>query len=213
MQQRMTSVNASWLGRAGVLLVVCGMAAFCGSADAGKFNAKVSIGDAGPVWAGLPNVDGKEIGLGDLKSAPVVVIAFTCNHCPVAQAYEERFKRFVSDYGDKGVVFVAISASLEDVDSPEAMRARAKSEGFNFPYLFDGSQKTARAYGAAVTPHVFVLDQARKIAYMGAFDDDWEDADKVKQHHVRAAVDALLAGKSPAVAETQQIGCGITYQK
>ena len=181
-------------------------------APAAKFNKIVDIGDKPVAWKDLEGVDGKTHSLSDYKDAEVLVIAFTCNHCPVANAYEARFNEFAGAYKDKKVQFVAISVSDSDVDSLENMAKRAKEKGYKFDYLQDLSQETARAYGALVTPHLYVLDRDRKIAYMGAFDNSMNPA-KVEKHYVKDAVEALLKGKEPEVKESLQFGCGIQYKR
>lgn len=183
----------------------------CPPCLAGKFNRVLSIGDPAPVWSRLPGVDGKPHSLADYREAQVVVIAFTCNHCPVAQAYEARFRKFVNDYQQKKVAFLAISCSLIDTDNLAHMKERAQQEDFNYDYLHDAQQDSGRQYGATVTPHLFVLDQQRKIAYMGAFDDNFV-VDRVEEHYVRDAVDAVLNGREPEVTESRQSGCAIQYE-
>ncbi len=178
---------------------------------AAKFNKVLDIGKPAPAWSELLGVDGKRHSLGDLKDAKLVVVVFACNHCPVVKTYERRLIRFVDDYRDKGVEFVAISVSRQASDQLPQMKTRASDSGFNFPYLIDPSQKIAKAYGATCTPHVFVLDQQRRIAYMGKIDDHLDDS-KVTERFLRDAVDAVLAGKSPDVAETRQVGCDIEYE-
>jgi peroxiredoxin len=181
------------------------------SSLAAEFNKVVNVGDKAPAWAGATGIDGKQHGLSDYKDAKVVVMVFTCNKCPVAIAYEDRLVALQKDYKAKGVQFVAVNVNDNEADGLPAMKVRAEEKGFNFPYLFDASQESARAYGATVTPHVFVLDQDRKITYMGAVDDN-QSPDKVTKHHLRDAIDATLAGTSPAVKETKQFGCGIQYK-
>lgn len=188
------------------------LAALPGPACAAKFNRKVDVGQPGPKFVGLIGIDGKSHSLDDYKSAKVIVIAFTCNHCPVAQMYEDRFIRFAKAQKKRGVVFVAISSSLLPPDSLEKMRERATQKGFDFPYLSDPTQEIGKAYGATVTPQVFVLDRERNIAYMGKFDDDIEP-EKVQRSYVREAVHALLDGKRPDPGETRATGCGIEYGK
>ena len=140
------------------------------------------------------------------------LVAFICNHCPVAQAYETRLNRFAKRFAEsKRVAFVAINSSIEESESIDAMKKRAKQQGFRFPYLRDPEQKVARAFGATVTPHLFVLDQNRRIAYMGAFDDNFVE-DRVEEHYVADAVDALLSGRRPEVKESRQRGCEIQYR-
>jgi peroxiredoxin len=150
------------------------LTALPGPAGAAKFNRKVDVGQPAPKFVGLMGIDGKSHSLDDYKSAKVIVIAFTCNHCPVAQMYEDRFMRFANAQKKRGVVFLAISSSLLPPDSLEKMRERASQKGFGFPYLSDPTQEIGKAYGATVTPQLFVLDRERNIAYMGKFDDDIE---------------------------------------
>ena len=181
------------------------------TACAGKHNKKVNIGDKAPQFKQLIGVDGKKHRTAEFKDAGVMVVCFTCNHCPVAVAYEDRFKEFTKQYKDKGVAFVAINVNNLAADKLPKMKERAKDKKFNFPYLYDPTQQIARDFGATCTPHLFVLCKKRKIAYMGAFDDNIKP-DKVAKHYVRNAVDALLAGKAPEVTETLQTGCGIKYE-
>lgn len=170
--------------------------------------AEVEIGSKAPTFAGIPGADGKSYGLDSFKEAKVVVVVFTCNSCPVALDYEDRIIEFTKQYKDKGVAVIAVNQkSSEDI---EAVKKRAEEKGFNFPYCYDKSQDAARAFGARVTPHFFVLDKDRTIQYMGAFDDS---AKEPKTHYVNDAVDALLAGKKPEKSETDAIGCGIGIKK
>jgi peroxiredoxin len=165
----------------------------------------IKVGDAAPEFK-AETVDGKTLTLADTKGSKVVVITFTCNNCPVAVAYEDRFIEFAKQYEDKGVALVAINVNVtEDL---EAMKKRAEEKGFNFPYAYDGSGKSAEAYGARVTPHMYIVDGDGKIAYIGAFDDNM-NRDKVTKTYVVDAVDALLAGKRPEVSETKAVGCTI----
>jgi peroxiredoxin len=165
--------------------------------------AAVKTGDAGPDFK-AKGVDGKDYSLANSKDAKVTVLCFTCNVCPVAVGYEDRFIEFAKKYKDKGVNFVAINVnSTEDL---AAMKQRAEEKGFPFPYAYDESGNSARAYGARVTPHLFVLDAKGKVVYQGSFDDKQEQPTK---HYVIDAVNAVLAGKAPAVAETTAFGCGI----
>jgi peroxiredoxin len=182
------------------------------SAAAAKFNRKVNIGQPAPKFVGLVGTDGKSHNLEDFKSAKVVVIAFTCNHCPVAQMYEERFIHFAKAQKKRGVAFIAISSSLQPPDNLDKMRERAAQKGFDFLYLSDPTQEIGKAYGATVTPQLFVLDRERNIAYMGKFDDDIEP-EKVQRSYVRDAIHALLDGKRPEPSETHATGCGIEYGK
>ncbi len=171
----------------------------------------VKVGDPAPDWKGIIGVDDKEHSLSDYKDAKLIVLVFTCNHCPVAKAYEDRLIALQKDYKDKGVQVIAVNVNNIPEDRLDRMKERAKEKGFNFPYIYDSSQKMGHDYGARVTPHVFVLDSERKIAYIGAIDDNMDPA-KVKKHYLRDALDALLQGKTPPVAETKAFGCTIKYE-
>ncbi|HXT42381.1 MAG TPA: redoxin family protein [Candidatus Angelobacter sp.] len=171
----------------------------------------------------LRGVDGKRYSLGSFKKADVLVIVFTCNHCPTAQYYEERLKQIAGDYKTRGVSLVAInpndpgSIRLDELgytdlsDSFDEMRIRARSKEFNFPYLYDGEmQAAARAYGPVATPHVFVFDKERKLRYAGRVDDS-ERPEFVKVHDLRDAIDALLAGREVQSKRTKSFGCSIKW--
>jgi len=181
----------------------------------------LAIGSPAPDFT-LPGVDGKNHSLKDFADAKVLVIAFTCNHCPTANAYEERFKKFTTDYKSKGVAFVAISPNdpkavrLDELgytdldDSFEAMKIRAKDHHYNFPYLFDGeTQATSKAYGVLATPHLFIFDADRKLRYQGRFDDS--EVKTVKSHDAINAVEAILSGSKVAVETTRVPGCSTKW--
>jgi peroxiredoxin len=183
------------------------------SAQAAQFNKKLNIGDAAPAWSNLPGVDGKSQSLADLKDKDVVVVVVTCNHCPVAVAYEDRIIAFTKKYAgssDSKVAVVAINVNNLEADKLPRMKERAKEKGFNFPYLYDESQKTGREYGATVTPEFFVLNKERKIVYMGAMDDS-QDSPKV--NYLEPAVEAALKGEMPETKETRARGCSVKYEK
>jgi peroxiredoxin len=171
----------------------------------------------------LPGVDGRNWKLQDFADAKILVVIFTCNHCPTAQYYEERIKQLATDYQGKGVAVVAImpndpkSVWLDEQgwsdlgDTFDEMKNRARDRQFNFPYLYDGdTESVAHAYGPAVTPHAFVFDAARKLHYVGAIDDS-ERIQHVTKHYMRDALDALLAGKEPPVAQTKAVGCSVKW--
>jgi thiol-disulfide isomerase/thioredoxin len=179
------------------------------------------IGSAAPDFK-LPGVDGRDYSLKDFTDAKVLVVVFTCNHCPTAQAYEDRIIKLATDYKGKGVALVAISPNdpravrLDELgysdlsDSFEEMKLRAKHRKFLFPYLFDGdTQKTALAYGVLAPPHVFIFDQGRKLRYVGRIDDS--DVKVVKSHDARNAIEALLAGKPVPVEKTRVFGCSTKW--
>jgi len=171
----------------------------------------------------LPGVDGKRHKLSEFDKANILVIVFTCNHCPTAQAYEERIKQLAADYKSKGVALVAVSPNdpqavrLDELgysdlsDSLEEMKIRAKDKKFNFPYLYDGDkQNVSQSYGPVSTPHVFIFDKQRILRYVGRVDDS-EKLDRVKSHDTRNAIEALLAGKEVSVQTTPTFGCSIKW--
>ncbi|MBI5757557.1 MAG: thioredoxin family protein [Planctomycetales bacterium] len=180
------------------------------SAPPAKFNKVVRIGKAAPSFEKLPGIDGRNHSLAEYREAKILVVVFTCNRCPVAKAYEPRFRDFHAKFKARGVECVAINVG-EGVDEELGkMQTRAREQNLGFPYLKDASQATARSYGATVTPHLFVLDAERRIAYMGAFDDNLSAAE-VEKHFATEAVESLLAGKQPTPRETLQRGCAIPY--
>ncbi len=176
------------------------------------FAAGVKIGDPAPSFEGIVGTDDQKHNLADFKDAKFVVLVFTCNHCPVAKDYEGRLIAIERDYKAKGVQVVAVNVNNIEADRLDKMKERAKAKKFNFPYLYDSSQKMGHDYGATVTPHVFVLDKERKVAYMGAVDDNRKPK-KVKKSYLRNAIDALLDGKTPPETVTKQFGCGIKYEE
>jgi peroxiredoxin len=174
---------------------------------AGEF----AVGDKAPAFEGLVGTDDKSHSLNEFDGAKAVVVVFTTNDCPVAQAYEDRLVAFDNDYSDKGVRLVAINVNNREDDKLPKMKERAAAKGFKFPYLYDPSQKVGRNYGAAVTPHVFVLDGKKQLAYVGPVDDS-QDQGKVSHQYLRDAIEAVLAGKAPATAQVKPFGCGIQYE-
>lgn len=183
----------------------------------------LAIGAAAPAF-NLPGVDGKNYTLASFKNAPVLAIIFTCNHCPTAQAYEDRMIKLTSDYKDKGVAVVAImpndpkSVNLDELgytdlsDSFEEMKMRAAEKHFNFPYLYDGETETiSRQYGPIATPHIFIFDKDRKLRYSGRIDDVEKPSKTPRTLDARNAIDALLSDKDVAVTTTKVFGCSVKW--
>lgn len=181
------------------------------ASQAGRWNRVLDIGDKAPGFKGLVGTDDEQHSLSDFKDAKLVVAVFTCNSCPVAVACEDRMIDLQEKYKDQGVQLVAINVNNVEGDKLDKMKERAEQKGFNFPYLYDASQDSARDFGAAVTPHFFLLDQDRKVVYMGAMDDSPLSEGEVQNAYLQAAIDATLAGETPETAETKQKGCGIKY--
>ena len=163
----------------------------------------------------LKNVDGRMVSLSDYNKAKGFLVIFTCNMCPYAVKYEDRIIALDAKYKTKGVPVIAINPNnpaVQPGDSFEKMQARAKDKGFTFPYLFDEGQKVFPQYGATRTPHVYLLERTAKgnvVRYIGAIDDNYQDASSVEEKFVEDAVDAMLAGKEIPVTTTRAIGCTI----
>jgi peroxiredoxin len=183
----------------------------------------LAIGSPAPPFS-LPGIDGKTHTLDEYAGSRVLVIVFTCNHCPTAQLYETRIKKLADDYQGKGVTLVAIEPNDPDAvmlselgytdvsDSFDEMKTRAEYRHFNFPYLYDGkTQSVARAYGPKATPHAFIFDQERKLRFEGRIDNSQRES-LVKTRDARNAIDALLAGKPVSVAHTGVFGCSTKWK-
>ncbi|RDI13139.1 thioredoxin family protein [Flavobacterium sp. AG291] len=193
----------------GAVVLVAFLAAFNVNSVAGY-----KVGDIATDFS-LKNVDNKKVSLKDIKDAKGYIVVFTCNHCPYAQAYEDRIIALDKKYKKLGYPVVAINPNNPEKqkdDSFAKMQERAKDKKFTFPYLLDEGQKIYPQYGATKTPHVYILQKTAKgnvVKYIGAIDDNYEDAAAVKVKYVENAVDALVKGKEVSVKETKAIGCSI----
>jgi thiol-disulfide isomerase/thioredoxin len=196
------------------------MLAFAALAD--EPHPTLSLGSPAPEFA-LPGVDGKTHRLADYSAAKVLVVVFTCNHCPTAQLYEGRIEKLAIGFKDKGVALVAIEPNnanairLDELgytdvsDSLEEMQIRSNYRHFSFPYLYDGeTQAVSLAYGPKATPHVFVFDAERKLRYEGRIDNSQRE-NLVKTEDARNAIQALLAGQPVPVAHTGVFGCSTKW--
>lgn len=180
-------------------------------------NAQLKPGDNAPDFK-LKGVDNKLVSLSDYKDQKGVILVFTCNHCPYAKLYESRIIDLQKKFGAKQFPVVAINpndSTIVEADSFSNMVANAATKGFNFPYLLDNVQ-LFKKYGATKTPHVFVLKNeggSFKVAYIGAIDDNSQDANDVGETYVVDAVNALLEGKALARTETKAVGCTIKFKE
>jgi peroxiredoxin len=181
------------------------------SAGEGGYN----VGDKASDFK-LKNVDGKFVSLSDYPDAKGFILIFTCNHCPFAQAYQDRIIAIDKQYKSKGYPVIAINPNdpgLVPDDSYPAMQERAKEKGYTFPYLFDEHQQVYKMYGATRTPHVFLLQKAADnslvVKYIGAIDDNYQDPQAVTQNYLSNALDNLIAGKQIDPDFTKAIGCTI----
>ncbi len=165
----------------------------------------------------LPDVGGRAVARDDLRSAPALLVAFLCNHCPYVKHVRDGFAAFAREYTAKGVAIVAINSNdiaEHPEDSPANMKLEARAAGYVFPYLFDESQSVAKSYHAACTPDFFVFDGARKLVYRGQMDGARPgNAVAVDGADLRAALDAVLAGKAVPVEQRASLGCNIKWKR
>jgi peroxiredoxin len=195
-----------------------------GIASAEEVHPTLALGSPAPDFA-LPGVDGQIHKLSDYASSPILVVVFTCNHCPIAQMYEKRIQQLATDYKDKGVAVVAIQGNdpqairIDELDSSDLsdtlpeMKIRVQYKHLTYPYLYDGdTQKVTRAYGPQATPHAFIFDQQRHLRYEGRIDNSYR-TELVKTQDARNAIDALLAHKEVAVKHTGVFGCSTKWSE
>lgn len=167
----------------------------------------------------LKNVDSKQVSLAGYKNAKGFIVIFTCNHCPFSQAYENRIIELHNKYEKLGYPVIAINPNdvvRSPEDSYENMVARHKEKKYPFAYLHDETQQVAKQYGATRTPHVFILNktnQGNKVVYIGAIDDNYEDATLAKEHYVANTLASLMENKQPTKTVTKAIGCSIKWKK
>jgi len=172
----------------------------------------LSIGDPLPPFE-LPATDGMTVGTSLIRD-PILAVVFTCNHCPYAQAYEDRLIALAKHFDPEGVQFVLINsndASQYPEDGFDEMKRRHDEKAYPFPYCLDASQSVAKAFGALCTPHCFVFDSRRTLKYKGRIDDNWKDPQAVTEHNLRDAIAALVKGDEPPRHEANAIGCSIKW--
>ncbi|HEV2292778.1 MAG TPA: thioredoxin family protein [Tepidisphaeraceae bacterium] len=174
----------------------------------------LELGQSAPDF-NLPDVHGKDYSLASFQDAKLLVVVFSCNHCPYVIGSEDRMIAFANDYGPRGVAMIAINSNETEghpTDSFEHMKQRAAEKRFPFPYVRDDSQEVALKYGALRTPHYYVFDEDRKLRYTGRMDDNPRTPGKQTTRELRDAVDALLAGRKPPVELTNPIGCNVKWK-
>ncbi|MFK7933767.1 MAG: thioredoxin family protein [Saprospiraceae bacterium] len=179
------------------------------------FAQGLEVGDTAPDFK-LKNIDGKMVSLSDYPDAKGFVITFTCNTCPFAVMYEDRFVELHNKYAKRGYPVIAINPNDPEVkvgDNFAAMKARAKEKNFPFAYVLDEGQKVYPQFGATRTPHIYVLDANRTVQYIGALDDNAQDATQVTERYVENAIAKLVAGQKPDPAMTKAIGCTIKVKR
>lgn len=184
---------------------------------ASPMQAQLKIGDKAPDFK-LRNVDNSWVALKDYSDQKGVVVIFSCNHCPYVKLYEERYVALQEEFGPRKFPLVAINSNDSTIvaeDGFSYMVQNAAEKGFNFPYLLDDKQ-LFKAYGATRTPHVYLLKNDGKhftVAYIGAIDDNPQDASDVKDHYLAQAIEAVLKGEQPSPAETRAVGCTIKFKE
>jgi len=163
----------------------------------------------------MKNVDGKMLSIADVAGKAGTLVIFTCNHCPFAKGWEQRIAELGATYAKKGIGVLLINANdpaMHAEDDFAGTQARAKSLGLAVPYVVDDTSNVARAFGASVTPEAFLFDAGGKLAYHGTIDDNHRDPSKVEKRYLKDALDAVVAGKRPAVPESKGLGCGIKFR-
>jgi peroxiredoxin len=178
-----------------------------------KDNCKLKLGDSAPDFE-LPAVDGREYSLEFFKDKRILVVFFTCNHCPYVQGWDGRIIQLQRDFAPQGVQFVGINAN-ETVHYPEdsfdKMVVRAREIGINWVYLRDEKQEAARAYDAACTPEFYVFDSGRRLRYHGRLDDNYKDPEAASSHDLRDALADLAAGRDVRRPLAPAMGCSIKW--
>lgn len=183
-----------------------------------ELQAQYKVGDVVSDFS-LKNVDNKNVSLARFPSAKGFIVVFTCNSCPVAQKYEKRIEQLDKEFSSKAYPVIAISSNdtkINPGDSFEEMQKKAKNEAYTFPYLYDESQEVAKRFGATNTPHVYVVAREGNqmvVKYIGAIDNNADNASNADKNYVSDAVNSLIQGKNPAITATKAIGCGIKWKK
>lgn len=164
----------------------------------------------------LSGTDGNSYSSEGFKNKNILIVIFSCNHCPYVQAYEERMIDLQKEFKDRGVQIVAINSNDDSKypeDSFDEMKKRAVERKFNFPYLRDETQKIAKAFGASHTPQIFLFNKERKLKYEGKIDDNWQEPDRVQNHYLRDAITEVLDEREVSIPETFSIGCTIKWKE
>jgi peroxiredoxin len=162
----------------------------------------------------MRNIDGRELSIAEVAGSKGTLVIFTCNHCPWAKAWETRIAELGNTYRQRGIGVIAINAndpSTNAEDSFDKMVTRAKERDFQFPYVVDNGSKVARAFGAERTPEAYLFDANGVLVYHGTIDDNADDANAVKAHYLRDALESVVNGQAVTVKETKALGCGIKY--
>ncbi len=175
----------------------------------------ILLGTPAPDFS-LKSVDGKICSLNSFSDKKVLVVMFICAHCPYVLAVEDRLVQLRKNYSEQPVQFVGICANDPTdypADKPENLKKHADEKDYGFPYLVDDTQEVAKAYGAVCTPDIYVYGADRTLAYHGRIDDSWKEPENVTRQELKAAIDALLIGKTPTAEQLPSMGCSIKWKK
>jgi hypothetical protein len=213
---KLTRISIGFIVAATVVAgVATGMVA-PGMVRAAEGAGALALGSKAPLaTTKMKNIDGKMVSIADVAGKAGTLVIFTCNHCPFAKGWEQRIVEISNTYAKKGIGVILINANdpaKYAEDGPGEMQTRAKSRGLMVPYVVDDTSGVARAFGASVTPEAFLFDKTGKLAYHGTVDDNHLDASKVQKRYLIDALDAVVAGKAPALPETKSLGCGIKFR-
>jgi peroxiredoxin len=218
----MTRTTWTWRLAIAAALLAAALPALAGksgekTADAKPAVKALAIGSKAPMAdAKMKNVDGSEVSIADVKGAKGTLVIFSCNACPWVKAWESRIAEIGNTYSKKGVGVIVINSNdpaVQAEDGFDVMQARAEKFALAYPYVVDASSSVARAFGATRTPEVFLFDAKGKLVYHGAVDDNAHEPEKVQNRYLTAALDAVVAGKVVATAETKALGCSIKFRK
>jgi thiol-disulfide isomerase/thioredoxin len=196
----------------GIAILIAGAAGAASAAESAGGLAPGAKLPAAVAKTKMKNVDGKMLSIADVTGKSGTLVIFTCNHCPFARDWEQRIVELGNTYAGKGIGVMLVNANdpaANAEDGFDEMQARAKSRGMKIPYVVDDTSGVARAFGASVTPEAFLFDKTGKLAYHGTIDDNRQEPEKVKARYLKDALDAVVAGKKPAVGETKGLGCSI----
>jgi peroxiredoxin len=205
-----------WISRMAVVALLAASPWLYGPRAAEK-GAALEIGARPPKSSvKMQNVDGSTLSIADVADKKGTLVIFSCNACPWVKAWEDRIASLGNTYRERQIGVIVINAN-DPAESPEdgfdVMKQRAEERGFAFPYVVDATSEVAAAFGATRTPEVFLFDADQKLVYHGAIDDNAKEPEKVEEHYLRDALEALLAGEPVSVRQTKAIGCSIKFRQ
>jgi peroxiredoxin len=204
-------------GRVAVAAVLAGtLAAVLAAGVSAQEGQPLALGERAPrAEVKMKGIDGKSMSIAEARGAKGTLVLFTCNACPWVKAWEDRIAELGNAYRERGVGVIAINPNDPKAvaeDGYEEMQRRAQEKGFRFPYVVDATSEVAAAFGATRTPEAFLFDAQGRLVYHGTIDDNAKEPEKVEARYLRDALEAVVAGKAPAVQETKALGCTIKFR-